>query len=144
MKKFCMILVGLIALFAATDSLAEGTGFGLGVGAHDGDIGFQLRKDFWLGGDISAITGQASVYLLNKTTFMLDADYHFIINPENPSRFYPLVGVQFGFNSDNAKLGLNAGGGWTFMLTQKTAAFLEAKFVITGFDGFTFAGGIYF
>ena len=144
MKKFCMILVTVIALFAAATSFADQTGFGIGVGAHDGDIGFQLRKDFWLGGDISAITGQASVYLLNKTTVMLDADYHFILNPNNPGRFYPLVGVQLGFNSDKVKLGLNAGGGFNFMLTEKSAAFLEAKFVISGFDGFTFAGGIYF
>ena len=143
MKKVCMILVALVSLFATAGSMADETSFGIGVGAHDGDIGFQLRKDFWLGGDISAITGQASVYLLNKTTFMIDADYHFILNPEKPSRFYPLLGVQLGFNSDNVKLGINAGGGWMFMLTEKTAGFLEAKFVISGFDGFTFAGGIY-
>ena len=144
MMKVCMILVALVALFVAGNASAQGSGFGLGVGAHDGDIGFQLRKDFWLGGDISAITGQASVYLHNSTTFKVDADYHFILNPENPSRFYPLAGVQFGFNSDNAKLGLNLGGGAIFNLTEKTAAFFEAKFVIAGFDGFTFAGGIYF
>jgi len=144
MKIARTILLALVTLSIATTASAQGSGFGLGVGAHDGDIGFQLRKDFWLGGDISAITGQASVYLHNKTTFKADADYHFIINPEDPSRFYPLVGVQFGFNSDKAKLGLNIGGGATFMLTQKTAAFFEAKFVIAGFDGFTFGGGVYF
>jgi hypothetical protein len=123
---------------------AEVKGWGLGAGAHDGDFGLQVRKDFWLGGDISQFTGQASVYFHNKTTFKIDADYHFTINPSNPSRFYPLAGLQFAFNSSNARLGLNLGGGLGFMLTERIEAFGEVKFVIGDWDGFTWTVGIYF
>ena len=48
---------------AATAS-AQGAGIGIGAGAHDGDFGVHLRKDFRLGGDISAITGQAGVLMV--------------------------------------------------------------------------------
>jgi hypothetical protein len=136
-------MIAMLSVAAANVS-AQTKGWGAGVGAHDGDFGFQVRKDFWLGGDISQITGQASLFFHNKTTFKLDADYHFIINPGSPSRFYPLAGVQFAFNSDHAELGLNLGGGANFMLTEKTAAFGEAKFVIGDWDGFAFMVGIYF
>ena len=144
MKILFTLMMVVIVISIASMAWAEKTSFGLGVGAQDGDIGFQLRKDYWLGGDISAITGQASVFLHNKTTFKVDADYHFVLNPENNGRFYPLLGLQFAFNSDNAKFGINAGGGFNFMLTQSTAAFVEAKFVFGKWDGFAIMGGIYF
>lgn len=80
----------------------------------------------------------------NKTRFRLDTDYHFIVNPESKSRFYPLAGIQLAFNSDAVKFGLNAGGGFNFMLTDSKAAFAEAKFVFGSWDGFAIMGGIYF
>jgi len=144
MRTVRTLLLIIVLLTLATAASAEPKGWGIGAGAHDGDFGFQVRKDFWLGGDISQITGQGSVYFHNKTTFKLDADYHFIINPGNPSRFYPLVGLQFGFNSNSAKLGANLGFGANFMLTDKTAAFGEIKWVIGDWDGFCFGAGIYF
>jgi hypothetical protein len=136
------LVIAVLALTASAS--AETRGWGVGVGVHDSDFGFQLRKDFWLGGDVSQITGQASVFLHGKTTFKLDTDYHFIINPGNPSRFYPLAGLQLAFNSDKVKLGINLGGGLSFRLTPKTAAFAEAKFVFGDWDGFGLMGGIYF
>jgi len=144
MKTIKLLTLTLLLLALATTAAAETKGWGLGAGAHDGDFGVQIRKDFWMGGDISQITGQGSVYFHGKTTFKIDADYHFIINPESPSRFYPLVGLQFGFNSDTADLGLNLGGGANFMLTDKLAAFGEVKYVVGDMDGLTFAAGIYF
>jgi opacity protein-like surface antigen len=144
MKTVRLLLLTIILLVMSTTASAEIKGWGLGAGVLDGDFGIQGRKDFWLGGDISQITGQASVYFHNKTTFRLDADYHFIINPGKPSRFYPLGGLQFAFNSDSAKLGLNVGGGVNFMLTEKLAAFAELKYVIGDWDGWAITGGIYF
>jgi len=144
MKIIKLITLALMLVTLATPASAETKGWGLGAGAHDGDFGVQVRKDFWLGGDLSQITGQASVYFPKKTTFKVDADYHFIINPESPSRFYPLVGLQFGFNSDHAEFGLNLGGGVNFMMTDTMAAFGEVKYVISDWDGVTFAAGVYF
>lgn len=137
-----LILVIITFSLVAT-AAAEPKGWGLGAGAHDGDFGLQLRKDFWLGGDVSQITGQGSVYWHHRTTFKIDADYHFILNPESPSRFYPLAGLQFAFNSDSAKLGANLGGGAKFKLTEKTAAFAEIKWVLGDWDGFGFVVGFY-
>jgi hypothetical protein len=138
-----MIVLATIAAALAAAAPAPAAGLGLGAGAFDGDFGVHLRKDFALGGDISAITGQAGVYFPSKTTFRLDADYHFLLK-QGASRFYPLVGVDFAFNSDHARFGLNAGGGVNFKFTEKTAGFAEAKFVLGDWDGFAFAVGIYF
>lgn len=80
----CSLII-MVLVFAASAS-AEVKGWGLGAGVMDGDFGAQIRKNFWLGGDISQITGQASVYFHNKTTFRLDADYHFVIS-SGKSRF---------------------------------------------------------
>jgi hypothetical protein len=133
-------------LFLATASTAaaDSRSWGLGAGVFDGDFGVQARKDFWLGGDISQISGQASVYFPSKTTFRIDADYHFMLNPDNASRFYPLAGLDFAFNSNTAKLGVNGGIGLNFKLTEKTAAFGEAKYIFGSWDGWAFTGGIYF
>jgi len=144
MKTSRTFLLTIILLIMATAACAETKGWGLGAGVFDGDFGIQGRKDFWLGGDISQITGQASVYFQSKTTFRLDADYHFIINPGNPSRFYPLAGLQFAFNSDAVKFGINGGGGVNFRLTEKLAAFAEVKYVFGKWDGWAITGGIYF
>ena len=133
-----------VILTIAANAPAKTRGLGLGAGSFDGEFGVQLRKDFWLGGDISQIAGQASVIFASKTAFRLDADYHFMINPGDPSRFYPLVGVDFTFNSDQAKFGVNAGGGVNLRLTEKTAAFAEGKYVFGKWDGWTFVGGIRF
>ena len=139
--KYIVVIVLLVLAMAAS---AEAKDWGIGAGALDGDFGFQLRKDFWLGGDISQITGQTSVYFQGKTTFRFDADYHFILNPGNPGRFYPLAGVDFAVNSDAVKFGLNAGGGFNFKFTESNAAFVEAKFIFGGWDGFAIVGGIFF
>ena len=116
-RKYIVVIALLVLAMAAS---AEAKDWGIGAGALDGDFGFQLRKDFWLGGDISQITGQASVYFQGKTTFRFDADYHFILNPGNPGRFYPLAGLDFAVNSDAVKFGFNAGGGFNFKFTERT------------------------
>jgi hypothetical protein len=135
----------LIIIFTmATSASAEVKGWGVGIGLLDGDFGIQGRKDVWLGGDISHFTGQASVYFHNKVTFRIDADYHFIINPKDPSRFYPLAGLQLAFNSDAVKLGLNVGGGVNLMLTEKLAGFAELKYVIGDWNAWAVTAGIYF
>lgn len=144
MKFASTLLLTLLTFALVAPASAETRGFGVGAGVLDGDFGAQIRKDFWLGGDISQITGQASVYFHNRTTFRLDADYHFVVKAWEPSRFYPLAGLQFAFNSDDVKFSVNGGAGLTFMLTEKLAAFGEAKYVFFGWDGWAFTGGIYF
>jgi hypothetical protein len=143
MKTLRMGALVFTFLAAATTTSADPGRWGVGAGALSGDFGFQARKDFWLGGDVSQITGQASVYFHSKTTFRLDADYHFMLT-EGKGRFYPLAGAQFAFNSDNVKFGANGGGGVNFQLTEKTAAFGEVKYVFGGWDGWAFVGGIFF
>ena len=144
MKALSMLAFTILICSLATTATAEIKGWGFGAGAFDGDFGVQARKDFHLGGDVSQITGQGSVFFPDRTTFRIDLDYHFVINPENPGRFYPLVGLDFAFNSDSAKFGANAGGGFKFMFTDKLAGFVEAKYVFSSWDGFAFAGGVYF
>jgi hypothetical protein len=143
MKTISMLSTAIIALMVASTASAEIRGWGLGAGAFDGDFGVQARKNFWLGGDISQITGQGSVYFHNKTTFRVDVDYHFVIESGN-GRFYPLAGLDLAFNSDHVKLGVNGGGGFNFMLTEKLAAFAEVKYVFGDWDGWALTGGVYF
>ena len=144
MKVLISFLLVFMVCSQADPAAAEIKGWGLGAGAFDGDFGVQARKDSWLGGDVSQITGQGSVYFPQKTTFRLDVDYHFILNADNPGRFYPLAGVDFAFHSDSAKFGANAGGGLKFMFTDKLAGFAEAKYTFSDWEGFAFVGGVYF
>ncbi len=145
MKIHSTVLTIILLVAVATTASAETRGWGIGAGAFDGDFGVQLRKDFWLGGEVSQITGQASAYFPGKTTFRVDADYHWVMTSESgSSRFYPLAGVQLAFNSNAVKFGVNGGGGLNFMLSESMAAFAEAKFTFFGWDGFAITGGIYF
>jgi hypothetical protein len=137
-------LVATMCCSLAGAAQAEVKGWGAGAGVMDGDFAVQLRKDFWLGGDISQITGQAGASFHKKTVGRIDADYHFILNPRKPSRFYPLVGLQFAFNSDHVEFGINGGGGVNFKLTPKLAAFAEVKYVFSDWDGLSILGGLYF
>jgi len=143
MKILSTLLLVLAVIGLGSPASAEERGFGAAAGVFDGDFTFQLRKDFRLGGDISQITGQAGIWFPGKTTFRLDVDYHFSIN-SGKSRFYPLAGIDFSFNSDHAEFGINAGGGVNFMLTEKLHAFAEAKFTFGDWDGLGILGGINF
>ena len=148
MKK--LILTSLVIAMAISifsiPAQAQTKGRGIGVQVHDGKWGFELRKDFALGGDISEITGQLGmVFPKSKAWVTFDLDYHWVITSDSgTSRFYPLAGIGFKTEFDNFKFGINGGGGFNFMLTEKSAAFVEAKYVFTGWDGFGVAAGIYF
>ena len=145
MKSTRITLLAIALILLASPALAETKGWGAGVAFHDGEFGIQARKDFWLGGDISQITGQAGVYFADRTLWALDVDYHWMISNESgTSRFYPLAGLDFKFTSDHAEFGINLGGGANFMLTEKMAAFAELKYVLSDWDGFGIAAGIYF
>ena len=143
MKALKVSILSLLIVLTATPVLASG--WGLGASLFDGDyFGVQGRKTFVLGGDISQITAGATFYFDN-TWMAFDADYHFVINPENPSRFYPLVGLELSTDfSDFTELGANLGGGVDFMLTDTLAAFAEAKFVVSDLDGFVVTLGLHF
>ena len=143
MKLSRLFILPALMLLLALPSFAQVKGWGLGASLFDGDFGVQARKDFVLGGDISHITGQGAVYFQYKTTFRVDVDYHFIINPENPSRFYPLAGVDLAFNSDAFKVGVNGGAGVHFMMTENLAAFGEAKYVFGDWHAWAFTLGLY-
>lgn len=138
-----LLAITVLTLAAVAAESAENTSWGLGAGVFKGDFTAQARKDFWLGGDISQITAQASVFFHGKTTFGLDADYHFNLK-SGAGRFYPLAGLHFAFNSNDVKFGVNGGGGLNFNLTDKLAAFGEVKYVIFGWEGWSVIGGIYF
>jgi hypothetical protein len=145
MKITKLLVLTAALLTLATPSLAETNGWGAGIHIFDGEFGIQGRKDFWLGGDISQITGQAGIIFANDVVFDLDVDYHFVITSDNgTSRFYPLAGIDFKFNGDGSDFGVNLGGGANFMMTEKLAAFAELKYVISDWDGFGVTLGVYF
>lgn len=142
MKALKISILSLLIALTATSAYAGG--WGGGIALFDGDhFGVHGRKTFVLGGDISNITTGATVFF-DPTFLTLDADYHFVINPENPSRFYPLAGLQLATDFDWAEFGLNLGGGVDFMLTETTGAFFELKYVISDLDGFNLAAGVKF
>lgn len=147
MKK--MILTTLAMAMAASIFVvpAQAGANGLGVGAilFDGEFGLQARKDFWMGGDISQITGQAGFIFAGDGVLDLSTDYHFVIQTESgTSKWYPLVGLNFKTDFDFGEFGVNAGAGVNFMMTDTTAAFAEVKYVFSDLDDFGFALGIYF
>lgn len=143
MRTISVILLAVTMLLPAVIASADIKGLGLGAGSFDGDFGVQGRWDIRLGGDISRITAQGSVIFANRTTFAIDADYHFVIK-SGGGRFYPLAGLQFAFNSDDTEFGVNGGGGLNFMLTDQMAAFGEVKYVFFGWEGWYITGGFYF
>lgn len=143
MRTASVFLLTIVIVAMAASASAEVKGWGLGVGSFDGDFGVQGRWDIRLGGDISHVTLQGSVAFNNRTTFAIDGDYHFQIKA-GKGRFYPLAGLQFAFNSDDAEFGVNGGGGVNFMLTDKLAAFGEVKYNFFGWEGWFITGGIYF
>ncbi len=143
MQSMKTLLLVLIIVLVAIPATAHA--WGLGGALFDGDdFGFQGRTTFTLGGDISQLTTAATIYPGNNTWFAFDADYHFVINPESPSRFYPLVGLELATDFDNSELGANLGGGMDFMLTDVLAAYFEAKFVVSDADGFVATLGVKF
>jgi hypothetical protein len=143
MKTARLLVFSILVLTVVGPASAQISGWGFGAGSFDGEFGLQARRDIRLGGDISHINAQASVIFAGKTAFALDADYHFVIK-SGKGRFYPLGGLHFVFNSNDAKFGVNAGGGLNFMLTDKLAGFGEIKYVFGGWDGWFITGGIYF
>ena len=144
MKTFGQILLFTVCLaIASTASAADPPTWGAQAGIFDGDFGFGARKDIVLGGDIHQITAQGAVYFQHRTTFRLDADYHFVIKAGG-GRFYPLAGLDLALNSDGVQLGANGGGGVKFMLTKALAAFAEVKYVFGTWDGWAINGGVYF
>jgi hypothetical protein len=146
MKTARLFALTIIMLTVAVTASAQTKGWGLGAGVFDGDFAADLRKDFYLGGDVSQITGQAGIVARGDVALRVQADYHWLISTSSggTSRFYPLVGLSFATDFDNAEFGVNLGGGYNFMLTQSTAAFVEAKFTLWGWDGFGIMGGFYF
>ena len=77
-KTIRITLLIMTLLMLAAPAIAETRGWGANLAVYDGEFGLQVRKDFWLGGDISQITGQAGVYFAGNTLWALDVDYHFI------------------------------------------------------------------
>lgn len=138
-----LLLTAAPSVSAAPPKPPKPPDWGVQVGIFSGDFGFGARKDIFLGGEISRISAQGAVYFQHRTTFRIDADYHFVIKA-GEGRFYPLAGIDFGFNTDGVALGINGGGGANFMLTQALAAFVEAKYVFSKWDGWVLVGGVYF
>jgi hypothetical protein len=139
-----LLLLTILGLVGATPGQAQFPGWGTGFRGHDGEFGFELRRDVYLGGDVSQLSTQIGMlFPSGGATFTADADYHFTVS-SGSGRFYPLVGVGAKTDFDFFEVGVNAGGGLNFMLTEDLAAYAEAKYVFFGWDGFGFAVGVYF
>jgi len=142
MKAKVTALTLLSCLVLAVPALAGG--FGAGAQIHDGELGFQLRNEYAIGGDIGSFTGQAGLIFADSEVFTVDADYHFNLTKEQ-TRLYGLVGPQLAFNSDFTEFGVNLGAGLNFMMTDTRAAFAEAKVVlVSDYDGFVATVGLFF
>lgn len=140
--RFLMVAAALVV--GATAAEAQFPGWGTGFRGHDGEYGFEFRRDIYLGGDVSQITAQAGMLFPSSGgTLTADADYHFTI-VSGSGRFYPLAGVGLKTDFDFFEFGVNVGGGVNFMLTESLAAYGEAKYVFFGWEGFGFAVGLYF
>ena len=140
-------VAALILLIPASVSMAEQgpRGWGVGLGAFDGDFGAHARKDFMLGAvDQFEIVVQGGLYNQNKWAGRFDGDFHYVFFPESAFRLYPLAGVDWAVQSKNNRAGANLGGGFTFDLNSQTRLFVEAKYVAGDWDGFAFTAGIYF
>jgi hypothetical protein len=136
--------MAILSAMVATTAEAQFPGWGTGFRMHDGDGGFEFRRDIYLGGDVSQITAQVGmVFPGSGATLTADADYHFTLS-NGSGRFYPLAGVGVKTDFDFFKVGVNGGGGINFKLTEKLAAYGEAKYVFFGWEGFGFAVGLYF
>jgi hypothetical protein len=142
-KAISLFSILIVILCASSSNSAVATSPGFAAGTFDGDFTLQVRQDLLLGGDISQITGQASVYFMSKTKFGLDADYHFNIK-SGSGRFYPLAGFHFAFNSNDTEFGANGGAGLNFRLTRNLAAFVEGKYVFFASDSWAMVIGVYF
>ena len=100
----------------------------------------QFHGDYSPGGGF-----QAGVIFAGDGVLDLSADYHFVIQTDTgTSRWYPLVGLNLKTDFDDSEFGVNAGGGINFMMTDRTAAFAEVKYVFSDWDDIGFALGIYF
>lgn len=142
MKLLQIAILALLVIAFATPAAAEK--WGAGGALFDGDyFGVQGRGTFELGGDISEVVAAATFYF-DESWFAFDADYHFVITPENPSRFYPLVGLELATGFGSTELGANLGGGVDFMMTETLAAYFEAKFVVSDWDAFVATLGVKF
>jgi hypothetical protein len=139
-----MTAVTVASGVSARSAEAQRPGWGVGFRGHDGEYGFEFRKDVWLGGDVSQVTTQLGILFPRGGAWVTaDADYHFVLS-SGSGRFYPLVGLGIKTDFDAFKFGVNAGGGFNFMLTESLAAFAELKYVFGGWDGFGFVIGAYF
>lgn len=146
MNMILRSLLFLVALGLTTVAPAQAQfpGWGAGFRGHDGEFGFELRRDVYLGGDVSQITGQLGmVFPSGGAAVTADADYHFTISAGS-GRFYPLAGAGIKTDFDYFKVGVNGGGGINFRLTEAMAAYGELKYVFFGWEGFGFAVGVYF
>ena len=139
-----LLMAAALSTVWSIPAAAQFPGWGTGFRGHDGEYGFELRRDIYLGGDVSQITTQVGMLFPGSgATFTADADYHFTIS-SGSGRFYPLAGVGIKTDFDFFEVGVNGGGGVNFKLTENLAAYGEAKYVFFGWDGFGFAVGVYF
>lgn len=143
-KKITQFALTLLFLVPPI-SFSEPRGWGAGFGIFDGDLGIHGRKDFSFGEELQyGVVLQGGVYDQNKWTGRFDADFQYIFRTESTFRFYPLAGLNWAIQSKENRFGANLGGGATFDLNSETVLFLEAKYVISDWDGFAITTGIYF
>jgi hypothetical protein len=148
----CLLAIGAVAEEPVVEKSAEvkpavekALGVGAGLAIFEGDLGLQIRKDFNLGKTKrSEISLQGSFYNHDKFTVRLDADYHFVLTPNWPFRFYPLAGIDFSIRSKENRVGANVGFGVNIALRETVSAFVEAKYLAGDWDGYGFVIGINF
>ncbi len=133
--------VGLLP--SAATPVAAAT-FTAGVSLSDfEDFGVQARwlRPFLLrGSDLS--TGLT--YFFDGSYLAFDGDLHLRLAEPLPRRLYPLLGLRLATDFDNSSLDVNLGAGIDLKLGKRTAAALEAKFVLGDSSPFVATFSVFF
>lgn len=121
------------------------------------DVKGDLRGDFGLGVGITAgifdkidISPRVNYYFTkgDVTCYTIEADFHYNFDVAPQFNVYPIAGLVYyyagakNFDSVN-KLGVNLGVGGQYEITNKIAAFVEAKYQwVDGADDTYFSLGV--
>ena len=152
MKK--VLLLTLFTLLSITKINAQtSVGGGLLLGSYTTAI--EVNADFGVSEQIS-ISPSIDYYLVgntygsNVTMYLLGLDGHYNLGDNESFNYYPLLGLNYfsvsfsgeGYNfSYGSGIGLTAGGGGTYALSESIKLYGELKYIRSGIG---FSAGIMF
>jgi len=139
------LLSTLFILFALTNMNAQ-TSVGAGVLLGNGATAIEAKANFGISDQIS-ISPSFDYFLLdnsygsNVSMYMLGVDGHYNLGDPESLNYYPLLGLNYlsvsfsgdGYNfSYGSGIGLTAGGGATYALSESMKLYGEVKYIRSG------------